>query len=207
MKKFLCLVMCLTLLISLSSCFSKNTDDFKALKNDQVLHIGNVSYKNQDTSITNTYILRVEKKVTYTLEKTNSNYYESYEGYAKIGDYTYYFVPTVETKEEALGNITEKISIKYEYMPYSETENIVLKTIKTTQKIYDFADEGFVEKPRTYEINLNGYFDSVDELMTIAPELFSTVDTSETKKYYFEVGKPPITTTQTKKFETYFYID
>ncbi len=204
MKKLLAIALCLSFALSVAACGAPETD-FKSLDGKTLFVGSSASFTDVTDSIQTKAYLTYEVAVTYTLRR--SSYGSNYDS-VQVGSYYYYWETDTVTQEQQLGNRTTKTTVKHKYLPFgAEPENVMVKTTTVTEVSFDFAG-GFVEKPRTVTINLNGYFASFDALKTASEELAARIDTSETKKYFVDTHIPvDIRTTENSYKSTYYYFE
>lgn len=218
---FLVLFMCLSISIMLVACSSKNSNsnnretganELIALSKDATLHIGtSVAITNSILENTTDMYLTYTSHITYSLsldylysnEDIPDNYFQVSEG----SRYYYHWDIYKVTDQALLGKRTEKTECTSSYLPYGDGESIMVKTTAVTSYLYDY-NGGFVEKDITYDVDLNGYFTTFEELAIAYPDLAKYAYTGNTSdKYYVDTNTPTRTTTESRSYtDTYYYI-
>ena len=208
MKKTLLLIVPI-LAVSLIGCKEKEkpTNDnntFVELANDETLFVGNNHFfrntYNVDTQeVTSNYIVEHQ----YILYRTT---YSSGAGSVYYNGYYYYWQVNDVEDTYLFGNRTTTTTTVYSYLKYGQDENIAVKATTTTVTTYDF-ESGFVSIPKTFYIQLNGYFTSVDNIETNCPDLYYQVDRNPTQRIYKSARETKTVNSNTNTYNTYFYIE
>lgn len=206
MKKFFLFLLTAVMTLSLVSCNQStgSQNSFIALGNDEVLTVGdnNTRFMNYEDETVEVKELTYTLKVKHTLRRTS--YYDS--DYVLYKGYYYYWETDVQTETQELGKKTTQRIYQYEYLPYIENENILVKCTVTTKTSFDY-EGGWIEKTADVKTSLNGYFASFEALKKECPELADKIDTTSTNNYYIDVTVPDKITTSTDFYDTYYYIE
>ena len=220
MKKLLSLIitmsLVLSLLFTLTSCTGLNnntdnegTNELIALPKDATLTVGTKTFVNNTKATETDVYLTYTQTVIYRL---NMSYYSQNapEGYFPVseGSYAYYYwQKQTITQEQLMGKQVIVTDTTYEYLPYSGGESIMVKTNIKQSHMFDF-EGGFIEKPIEYQIDLNGYFTSVEQATASHPDLMAAANTGNiADKYYVDTVIPQTQTSSTSTFDnTYYYI-
>jgi hypothetical protein len=159
-----------------------------------------MNYENE--TVTDKYVTYTNS-VTYTLRRsysssaTNSVYYNGY----------YYYWDTQSTSQEKkLGKQTVTTVYSYQYLPYGENEEILVKSTVYTHTAFDY-DGGWLDFSREVKTNLSNLFESFDDLEKKCPDLAKLIDTSTTQKIFVDIVVPDVTTSQETYYSTYYYIE
>ena len=203
MKKLFALFIALVLTFCFVSCQTPN--QLIRLNNDEVLIVGNNVGIFKNYVDTNELIQYINYTVSVT-HKLNRSTYSSNTNSVLFGGYYYYWSTTETEETETLGTATIKTTYTYEYLPYSENEQILVKTIVKTEYSYPY-EGGWIEKPVEVFINLNGYFSDFADLQSKCPELAQKIDTNQTRKYYVDTSTPATITSSERFYDNYFYIE
>lgn len=217
MKRILAIVLVIASLLGLSACGDTSNDaltnKFIVLGAGETLNIGTtMSVTNSVTETTEEYYLDYVSAVTYTLHREYwSSYYgtvpEGYYRESETSNYYLYWEKDVITSSAYMGNVTQKKECTYQYIPYAQSESIAVKRIVATSYSYDFAG-GFIEKEILYNIDLNGYYESMEELERLHPDFAKMAYTGNTSdRYYVDTTIPKeIVVSEQSYSNTYYYI-
>ena len=210
MKKFLLICLALSMVLCLGACTSSATSSknkFVALEDDEILVVGSASkpfmnYENEQETIRT---LSYTVSVTYTLQRSYHDY--GYQNDAVLyNNYYYYWSVDTQSATQELGTETVKKVYQYFYLPYGESENVVVKSVVRTQVSYDY-DGGWVEKDVKVNTDLGGYFATFESLKAQCPELAEKIDVNTTRKYYVDTTTPDHVSTDEKFYDSYYYIE
>ena len=207
MKKLLLISLVIVMLLGLVSCGNQSSKNkFISLKDNEVLKIGQVTkpfmnYENE--TVTDKYVTYTNS-VTYTLKRTSI--YNSVTNSVEYNGYSYYWTTETTTQEKKLGKQTVTTVYSYQYLPYGENEEILVKSTVYTHTAFDY-DGGWLEFSREAKIELSNYFTSFDDLEEKCPDLAKLIDTSKTQKVFVDIVVPDVTTSQENYYSTYYYIE
>lgn len=209
-KKILALVMAT---LSISCLFACNDDGststpvktFTALANDETLHIGTrTPLINMTSTDTQEMYFSYVIDYVYTLHRTSYSY--SNENYISYGGYYYYWTTTSTSTEAYLGTKTTVTTVSYSYLPYAQDECIAVKYTTLTETSFNYQG-GFFNRNFNYNLVLNDYFLSYNDLKEQVPELANQIDVSKSKRYYVDTVVPTQKSVSTQTYtDTYFYI-
>jgi len=215
-KKILCsiLIACLLIpcLFMLSACKDANDNSnknlatsFCLLQQNETLNIGTTEkLKNYQDTKTEQYYITCPISATVTLRR--SPYYDDYYDCVRYDDGLWYRWELNQTTDNFLiGNKTIITTKTYSYLVYGqETNNLVVRSTTKTETKYDFTTKEF-SKPCNITYYLNGYFDSIQTLQELFPELYSLLEISENNKFYIETPKITYQYSENTYKDTYFY--
>lgn len=222
MKKILSLFLAVCTLIGSIMCLSACSDDntvtkewgantLMELPKNATLFIG------AGKRITNTVTERSVEQYLSCVSTVKYSLVRKYKYSGSIPEYTvpvyegsnYYYYWEVETIEEDvyLGKCNIKTETTYKYLPYADGESILLNTTYVTSYSYDYVS-GFREHNISYEIDLNGYFATFEELKAFNQDLALYAYTGDTSNKYFVDAKAYTrTSTESNNYDnTYYYI-
>lgn len=207
MKNLIAFILCLVAALGLCSCNSAPTsteNKFIPLEDDQTLCVGSYIFMNYENKTTSTTYLTFTKKITYRLV---SSYYSNGTQSVEYNGRYYYWEKSETTDEEILGNKTVKTTVLYSYLPYTNAENIAVKSTQITSTSFDYAG-GFVTKPYDLSIDFSNYFSSAEDLKNALPDLYNQLPAKAEKTYYIDVTVVPTTQTSTQTYtSTYYYFE
>ena len=221
MKKIVSIIMVVALSMALVMCFAScSTKDKKSgiegaealveLPKGTTLCVGGQMFINNVQETETDAYLTYTSKVVYSLNRvylySHENVPNGYFRASETSNYYYYWTKQEITEQALLGKKTVTIETKYSYLPCAEGEMVIVKTEKNTKTTCDY-EGGLIEKDISYEIDLNGYFVSVDDMTTKIPDLaFAAYTGNESDKYYVDVTIPNTTTYSTNTYtNTYYY--
>ncbi|MBQ8739337.1 MAG: hypothetical protein IJZ04_07560 [Clostridia bacterium] len=208
MKKVLLFALVAIMLLGLVSCGNQSSKNkFIKLKDNEVLKIGQnsrpiMNYENESKTVK---YVTYTSAVTYTLKRS---FYQNANGSQTVeyNNYYYYWEATATTQEKILGNQTTTTVYTYEYLPYGESEDLLLKATTHTHVSFDY-DGGWLELPCDVTTNLSNYFASFQELEEKCPDLAKLIDTSKTQKVYVDIIVPDTISSSETYHSTYYYIE
>lgn len=208
MKKKISIFLMICLLIPcvfmLCACNNKDlTTSLTLLKQDQTLNIGtNIKLKNYKETKTEEFYLECPVSANVVLRRTLTN---NRPDCAEYNNQWYYWEVTTITDNFLIGNKTIITSGTYSYLFFgTDNNNIVVKTTTKVETKYDFTTKEF-SKECAITYNLNGYFFSIHELQSKAPDLYSKLTISDTNKFYIQEPKTTYSYSEDTYKDTYFY--
>ncbi len=215
MKRILAALLLISVVICFSSCMSNNSSENKAnqlieLPKDATLHIGNsVAITNTIHTTTEDVYLEYVSNVTYSLRRVYKygsvpdNYFQE----SAESRYYYYWDVSTTNEQMLLGQRTSTIENIYSYLPYADGESVMVKLTTKTSNSYTYTS-AFIDKEITYNIDLNGYFSSIEDVKLALPDLANWAHVGNTSdRYYVNTDTSTKVASSTNTYtNTYYFI-
>lgn len=180
---------------------SEEVRELTSLKNNEVLVVGSESFSNYVDVNTTISVITYTKEIVYSLYRTSYDRTNSvnYNGY-------YYSWESNRVEDELLlGSKRQTTEYTYKYLAYEDNQKILVKSVVKTSYKYSYTGGWKVIDPK-YTFDLNGYFESTDDLMEKCPLLMQQINTSETYRYYVDTNTPEYISNNKNTYTTYYYI-
>ena len=179
---------------------------FTELENGKTLYVYDATstphkFYNYEDSNSIPQFLPYEREVTYSLYRTDTyrpnavlynGYYYSWEKQGVVTDYV------------ELGNKTVTESYVYSYLPYGDGNNIAVKCTITTKTVCDYEDS-ILKKDCKVTTYLNGYFDSMEKLEELCPQLAQRIEGANVAELRVDATTPSYVTYNTNTYMDVFY--